>query len=66
MVRAWGPSDVASGERLLPPIREAARKYLNAYLSPLDDAAALDRYICGPGLADHSGLAGAFLLTQSA
>jgi fructokinase len=56
---------VMSGGALLPLIRSAAREYLRGYLQPINDAGALDRYICGPGLGDLAGIGGAFLLAES-
>ena len=57
---------VMSGGILLPRVREAARDFLNGYIGPLNDAAALHRYICGPALGDQAGLAGAFLTATQA
>jgi hypothetical protein len=57
---------VMSGGVLLPRVREAARDLLNGYIGPLNDAAALHRYICGPALGDQAGLAGAFLTATQA
>jgi fructokinase len=53
---------VMSGGRLLPYIRSTVREFLNGYIGPLNEADALERYVCGPGLGDRSGLTGAFLL----
>lgn len=57
---------VMAGGALLPFIRAAARDGLRGYVGPLSDSAALDRYISGPGLGEHAGLAGAFLLAADA
>lgn len=57
---------VMSDGRLLPQVRRTAREYLNGYISPLNDAGALERYIASPGLGDHAGVAGAFLLAEQA
>jgi fructokinase len=57
---------VMSNAPLLPHIRAVTRALLNGYLEPLNDAGTLDRYICRPGLGDHAGLAGAFLLAAQA
>jgi len=56
---------VMTGGALLPRIRGVVREQLHAYLGPLNDSGALDRYICGPGLGDRAGLAGAFLLAHT-
>jgi len=56
---------VMTGGTLLPQIRGVVRERLHAYLGPLNDSGALDRYICGPGLGDRAGLAGAFLLAHT-
>ena len=56
---------VMTGGALLPQIRSVVREQLHAYLGPLNDSGALDRYICGPGLGDRAGLAGAFLLAHT-
>ena len=57
---------VMSADRLLPHVHRAARDFLNGYLHPLNDAGALERYICSPGLGNQAGLAGAFLLAERA
>ena len=56
---------VMTGGALLPQIRGVVREQLHDYLGPLNDSGALDRYICGPGLGDRAGLAGAFLLAHT-
>jgi fructokinase len=57
---------VMTGGRLLPLIRAATRDFLNGYIEPLNDSAALHRYICSPALSDQAGLAGAFLMATQA
>jgi fructokinase len=57
---------VMSNGPLLSQVQRAARAFLNGYIEPLNDAAALERYICSPGLGDRAGLAGAFLLAGQA
>jgi fructokinase len=57
---------VMSNGPLLSHVHRAARAFLNGYIEPLNDAAALERYICSPGLGDRAGLAGAFLLAGQA
>ncbi len=53
---------VMSNEHLLPHIRRTAGSVLNGYIDALNDAGALERYICMPGLGSRAGLTGAFLL----
>jgi fructokinase len=57
---------VMSNPHLLPHVHRAARELLNGYIGPLNDAGALERYICTAGLGDDAGLAGAFLLATQA
>ena len=57
---------VMSNGPLLSHVQRAAGAFLNGYIEPLNDAAALERYICSPGLGDRAGLAGAFLLAGQA
>lgn len=51
---------------LLPHILTTAREILNGYVGPLNEAGALERYICLPGLGDRAGISGALLLAQTA
>lgn len=52
---------------LYPRIRARTRHWLNGFIASLhDDPTALDRFIVPPGCAQPSGLAGAFLLAESA
>ncbi len=57
---------VMTGGDLLPHIRATTREFLNGYIGPLNEAGALERYICSPGLGDRAGLCGAFLLAVQA
>jgi fructokinase len=57
---------VMIGGELLSWVRRAAGSYLNGYLAPLNDAAAVEGYICGAGLGDQAGIRGALLLAEQA
>lgn len=57
---------VLGDARLLPRIRRSCGQYLNGYLGPSADTARLETLIRAPGLAEYSGLAGAFLLADQA
>ncbi len=61
----FGGGVMANG-LLLPHIRAAAASSLKGYLEPLSSPGALDSYICAPQLGTRAGIAGAFLLAQSA
>lgn len=53
---------VVSGGRLLPYIRQSARRWLGGYLPIEARAGGFERYITAPGLGDAAGTAGAMLL----
>lgn len=55
---------VVSGGQLLPPIRDAARRWLGGYLPIEARAGGFDRYIAAPALGDFAGIAGAILLAM--
>lgn len=57
---------VVSGGRLLPHIRESARRWLGGYLPIEARAGGFDRYITAPGLGDSAGTTGALLLAMHA
>jgi fructokinase len=51
---------------LFPMLRKRVRALLNGYVSPLDDAAALEQYIVPPALGDRAGVLGAIALGEQA
>lgn len=55
---------VGGAEHLLVRVRRALIDSLGGYLPHLDDAAALDAYICSPGLGGRAGVLGALILAQ--
>jgi fructokinase len=55
---------VVSGGRLLPYIRQSAKRWLGGYLPIEARAGGFERYISAPGLGDSSGTAGALLLAM--
>lgn len=57
---------VMSDERLLPHIRETARRQLAGYLPVQARAGGFDRLIVPPALGDRAGIGGALLLAQQA
>jgi fructokinase len=57
---------VVSGGRLLPYIRQSAKRWLGGYLPVEARAGGFDRYITAPALGDFAGPAGAFLLAVEA
>ncbi len=57
---------VMSDERLLPQIREAARRQLAGYLPVEARAGGFDRLIVPPALGDRAGIGGATLLAEQA
>lgn len=56
---------VMTNAALLPVVRQVAERTIAGYIPPLNEAAAMDRYIVAPDLIDP-GLIGAFLLAQRA
>jgi fructokinase len=57
---------VMTNRQLLPHIRSAAGNALQDYLEPLSQPGALEHYIVAPELGTDAGLAGAFLLAETA
>jgi predicted NBD/HSP70 family sugar kinase len=52
--------------RLLPPVRAAARTFLNGYLPIEERAEGFDRFITAPALGERAGIVGAMLLAGRA
>jgi fructokinase len=55
---------VMSDGSLLPLVQDATFRYLNGYIPALKDPARSADYVCGPGLGNRAGIAGALLLAQ--